>query len=161
MRCNLHSLPYSHKTEARLSTHSIVIPVSNILVHNVQYMGFASFSPGDTVFNQGDTGDHFYIILSGAVDVLVCEDEESTMEVQVWYMHGILTFVALMISSWHVTRNTGSCFDAFLQLSFLLADMQDSGASASWSSIWRAGIDAGTLFPVSTPAHHITCALLL
>lgn len=46
-------------------------------------MGFASFSAGELVFKQGDTGDHFYIILSGAVDVLVCEDEESAMETQI------------------------------------------------------------------------------
>lgn len=39
----------------------------------VQYMGFASFAPGDTIFKQGDHGDHFYIILSGAVDVMVRE----------------------------------------------------------------------------------------
>ena len=39
----------------------------------LQYMGFASFAPGDTIFRQGDYGDHFYIILSGAVDVLVKE----------------------------------------------------------------------------------------
>jgi len=36
-------------------------------------MGFASFAAGDTIFKQGDYGDHFYIILSGAVDVMVRE----------------------------------------------------------------------------------------
>lgn len=46
-------------------------------------MGFASFVAGEVVFSQGDTGDHFYIILSGAVDVLVCENEDSTLEIQV------------------------------------------------------------------------------
>ena len=39
----------------------------------VQYMGFAAFMAGDVIFKQGDSGDHFYIILSGAVDVLVDE----------------------------------------------------------------------------------------
>jgi len=39
----------------------------------LQYMGFASFAAGDTIFKQGDYGDHFYIILSGAVDVMVRE----------------------------------------------------------------------------------------
>ena len=34
-------------------------------------MSFAYFSAGETIFRQGDTGEHFYIILSGIVDVLV------------------------------------------------------------------------------------------
>ena len=37
-------------------------------------MGFASFSALETVFKQGDTGDLFYIILSGSVDVIVREE---------------------------------------------------------------------------------------
>ena len=40
-------------------------------------MGFASFGAGDTIFNQGETGEHFYIILSGAVAVSVYLDEET------------------------------------------------------------------------------------
>ena len=39
-------------------------------------MGFASFGAGDTIFKQGDVGQHFYIILSGAVDVSVYGDED-------------------------------------------------------------------------------------
>lgn len=42
----------------------------------VQYMGFAAFMAGDVIFKQGDSGDHFYIILSGAVDVLVDEGKQ-------------------------------------------------------------------------------------
>lgn len=34
-------------------------------------MSFAYFSAGDVIFRQGDTGEHFYIILSGVVNVLV------------------------------------------------------------------------------------------
>lgn len=34
-------------------------------------MSFAYFPAGETIFRQGDTGEHFYIILSGIVDVLV------------------------------------------------------------------------------------------
>jgi len=51
----------------------------------LQYMGFASFAAGDTIFKQGDYGDHFYIILSGAVDVMVREgntaDEVCTLDI--------------------------------------------------------------------------------
>ena len=61
----------------------------------MQYMGFASFMPGDVVFNQGDTGEHFYIILSGAVDVLVCEDEDISLEIQVCALHCVLSCSAL------------------------------------------------------------------
>lgn len=39
-------------------------------------MGFAAFSPGEVIFHQGDSGDHFYIILSGAVDVAVDEGNQ-------------------------------------------------------------------------------------
>ena len=39
-------------------------------------MGFASFLPGDIIFKQGDYGDQFYIILSGAIDVLVAEEDK-------------------------------------------------------------------------------------
>jgi len=50
----------------------------------LQYMGFASFAAGDIIFKQGDYGDHFYIILSGAVDVMVREgtaaDEVCTLD---------------------------------------------------------------------------------
>ena len=42
----------------------------------LQYMGFASFVANDIIFQQGDTGQHFYIILSGAVEVSVYDDEE-------------------------------------------------------------------------------------
>ncbi|KAA6420586.1 MAG: hypothetical protein FRX49_09379 [Trebouxia sp. A1-2] len=47
------------------------------------YMGFASFAPGDTIFKQGDHGDHFYIILSGAVDVMVREGNAAAEEEKV------------------------------------------------------------------------------
>lgn len=43
----------------------------------MQYIGFASFGAGDVIFKQGDTGEHFYIILSGAVDVSVYTNEET------------------------------------------------------------------------------------
>ena len=43
----------------------------------MQYIGFASYGAGDIIFKQGDTGEHFYIILSGAVDVSVYTDEET------------------------------------------------------------------------------------
>ena len=43
----------------------------------MQYIGFALFGAGDVIFKQGDTGEHFYIILSGAVDVSVYTDEET------------------------------------------------------------------------------------
>ena len=39
----------------------------------LQYMGFASYPAGGVIFKQGDHGEHFYIILSGAVDVMVTE----------------------------------------------------------------------------------------
>lgn len=42
----------------------------------MQYMGFASFGAGECIFKQGDTGEHFYIILSGAVTVSVYTDED-------------------------------------------------------------------------------------
>ena len=38
-------------------------------------MGFAAYLAGEVIFRQGDYGDHFYITLSGAVDVSV-EDEK-------------------------------------------------------------------------------------
>lgn len=38
-------------------------------------MGFAAFAAGETIFKQGDTGEHFYIILTGAVDVSVHGDD--------------------------------------------------------------------------------------
>lgn len=41
----------------------------------MQYMGFASFAADETIFRQGDTGEHFYIILGGAVDVAVNDEE--------------------------------------------------------------------------------------
>jgi hypothetical protein len=41
----------------------------------LQYMGFAAFAAGATIFKQGDTGEHFYIILTGAVDVSVHDDD--------------------------------------------------------------------------------------
>ncbi|DBA83984.1 TPA: Rap guanine nucleotide exchange factor-like 1 [Trebouxia sp. C0004] len=44
------------------------------------YMGFASFAAGDTIFKQGEYGDHFYIILSGAVDVMVREGNTAEEE---------------------------------------------------------------------------------
>ena len=47
-------------------------------------MGFASFAAGDTIFKQGDYGDHFYIILSGAVDVMV---KEGNAEEEVCTLH--------------------------------------------------------------------------
>lgn len=43
----------------------------------MQFLGFASFGAGDVIFKQGDTGEYFYIILSGAVDVSVYIDEET------------------------------------------------------------------------------------
>lgn len=43
----------------------------------MQYISFASFGAGDVIFKQGDTGEHFYIILSGAVDVSVYTNEET------------------------------------------------------------------------------------
>lgn len=41
----------------------------------LQYMGHAAFAAGETIFKQGDTGEHFYIILTGAVDVSVHDDD--------------------------------------------------------------------------------------
>ena len=37
----------------------------------MQHMGFAAFDADEVIFRQGDTGEHFYIILTGAVDVAV------------------------------------------------------------------------------------------
>lgn len=45
-------------------------------MRGLQYMGFAAFMAGETIFKQGDSGEHFYIILSGAVDVAVQEGTE-------------------------------------------------------------------------------------
>lgn len=42
----------------------------------MQYMGLASYMPNDIIFKQGDFGDQFYIILSGAVDVLVADEDK-------------------------------------------------------------------------------------
>ena len=42
----------------------------------LQYMGLAAYMAGEVIFNQGDFGDHFYIILSGAVDVSVDEGKQ-------------------------------------------------------------------------------------
>ena len=38
-------------------------------------MGFASYGADETIFKQGDMGEHFYIILSGAVSVSVHDDD--------------------------------------------------------------------------------------
>lgn len=45
-------------------------------MRGLQYMGFAALLAGETIFKQGDSGEHFYIILSGAVDVSVQEDKQ-------------------------------------------------------------------------------------
>lgn len=47
----------------------------------MQYMGFASFGAGECIFKQGDTGEHFYIILNGAVAVSVYTDEDNMVRV--------------------------------------------------------------------------------
>ena len=39
-------------------------------------MGFAAYLAGEIIFKQGDSGDHFYIILSGAVDVSVDDEKQ-------------------------------------------------------------------------------------
>ena len=47
----------------------------------MQHMGFAAFDADEVIFRQGDTGEHFYIILSGAVDVSVndARDEQVSL----------------------------------------------------------------------------------
>ena len=39
-------------------------------------MGFAAFLAGEVIFKQGETGDHFYIILTGAVNVAVDQEKQ-------------------------------------------------------------------------------------
>lgn len=41
-------------------------------------MGFASYLAGEVILKQGDSGDHFYIILSGAVNVAVNQEKQVT-----------------------------------------------------------------------------------
>lgn len=45
-------------------------------LYGLQYMGFASYLAGEVIFRQGDSGDHFYIILSGAVNVAVNQEKQ-------------------------------------------------------------------------------------
>ena len=47
-------------------------------------MGFAAYLAGEVIFKQGDFGDHFYVILSGAVDVSV-DDEKQVLQ----HLHSI------------------------------------------------------------------------
>ena len=46
-------------------------------------MGFASYEADETIFKQGDMGEHFYIILSGAVSVSVHDDDPEKVTVVV------------------------------------------------------------------------------
>ena len=55
----------------------------------MQYMGFASYAAGECIFKQGDTGEHFYIILSGAVAVSVYTDEETKVR-HMWASHSLI-----------------------------------------------------------------------
>ncbi len=41
----------------------------------LQYIKYHTYQAGDIIFRQGDTGSEFYIILNGAVDVLIKEAE--------------------------------------------------------------------------------------
>ena len=74
----------------------------------MQYMGFALFGAGDTIFKQGDTGEHFYIILSGAVAVSVFIDEDT----KVRQFKNRLTCSSVQtpstISLWHVKLQSTS-----------------------------------------------------
>ncbi len=63
---------------AYYALHSLFCTTEQAVSNTVcllQYMGFAAFAAGETIFKQGDTGEHFYIILTGAVDVSVHDDD--------------------------------------------------------------------------------------
>ena len=49
-------------------------------------MGFAAYPASSIIFRQGDFGDHFYIILSGAVDVSV-DDEKQVLVAYIKICH--------------------------------------------------------------------------
>ena len=79
-------------------------------------MGFASFGAGDTIFKQGDVGQHFYIILSGAVDVSVYSDDDPKVRHPINLLHLFIITLAchhaanalLMLSCGSIHRLTCS-----------------------------------------------------
>ncbi len=63
-------------------------------------MGFAAFAAGETIFKQGDTGEHFYIILTGAVDVSVHDDDPEKVNFApplVQCNFGMITYTKLLL----------------------------------------------------------------
>ena len=49
----------------------------------LQYIKYHTYEAGDIIFRQGDSGSEFYIILNGAVDVLIKEaDSDKVHRVQ-------------------------------------------------------------------------------
>ncbi|KAL3130956.1 Rap guanine nucleotide exchange factor-like 1 [Trebouxia sp. C0009 RCD-2024] len=69
-----------------------------------KYMGFASFGAGECIFKQGDTGEHFYIILNGAVAVSVYTDEDNMEEKVVAHLLAGASFGELALMQGHGQR---------------------------------------------------------
>ncbi|DBB02473.1 hypothetical protein WJX82_005804 [Trebouxia sp. C0006] len=73
-----------------------------------KYMGFAAFAAGETIFKQGDTGEHFYIILTGAVDVSVHDDDAEKEDKVVAHLLAGASFGELALMQGHGQRRA-SC----------------------------------------------------
>ncbi len=75
---SFHHAGLVFRVVACYALHSLVRTTEQAIGSTVcllQYMGFAAFAAGETIFKQGDNGEHFYIILTGAVDVSVHDDD--------------------------------------------------------------------------------------
>ncbi|KAL0037517.1 hypothetical protein WJX77_000810 [Trebouxia sp. C0004] len=69
-----------------------------------KYVGFAAFAAGETIFKQGDTGEHFYIILTGAVDVSVHDDDAEQEDKVVAHLLAGASFGELALMQGHGQR---------------------------------------------------------
>ncbi|KAL0028754.1 hypothetical protein WJX79_005068 [Trebouxia sp. C0005] len=69
-----------------------------------KYMGHAAFAAGETIFKQGDTGEHFYIILTGAVDVSVHDDDAEKEDKVVAHLLAGASFGELALMQGHGQR---------------------------------------------------------
>lgn len=115
----------------------------------LQYMGFAAFAPGEVIFKQGDSGDHFYIILSGAVDVAVDEGNQVLPPLHHPNSNVLLIAYPAKPFCWCFDCTIGSNICAWGKCSTLLARLyayaegEGSGASTGWCSFRRACTHAG------------------
>ena len=65
-----------------LRQHCLVNERLTLSLWLTQHMGFAAFDADQVIFRQGDTGEHFYIILSGAIVVSVNDAGDSGEQVR-------------------------------------------------------------------------------